>query len=117
MKGAQSGEQLGTGRRELHIGSGLVQQQPAQRDRSRKCGSVLLRCAAFFEKGNVDQLDIDAAILYRLARVGDLHQLAGGSVRVDEVVRRYEFHGHAIAIAEELEKLNRGMHFRYEAAA
>jgi hypothetical protein len=46
----QSGEQLGTGRRELHIGPEIVPPQPAQRDRSRRRGSVLIRRAALFEK-------------------------------------------------------------------
>ena len=81
-----------TGRLKRHIGSGLVQPQPAQRDRSCERGAVLVRRAALLEERAVDQLDVDAAILYRLARVGDLHELAGGGVGVSEVARRYEFH-------------------------
>jgi hypothetical protein len=49
-------------------------------DRSRACGSVPVRRAALIEEGFVEQLNVDATILYRLARVGDLRQLAGGGV-------------------------------------
>jgi hypothetical protein len=37
--------------------------------------------AAFLEEGAVDPLDVNAAVLDRLDRVGDLDQLAGGVVR------------------------------------
>ena len=71
--------------------SGFVQPQPAQRDRARERGAVLVRRPALLEERAVDQLNVDAAILYRLARVGDLYQLAGGGVRVGEVARLNEF--------------------------
>jgi hypothetical protein len=52
-----SGEHLGTGGRELHVGPALMPQQPTQRDRARKGGAELIRCAASFEERAVDQLD------------------------------------------------------------
>ena len=82
LQSADSGEQLGTGRGELHIGPGFVQQQPAQRDRADEGGAVLLRRTARFEEGAVDPLDVDTVVLNRLSRVGDLQQFAGSGVRV-----------------------------------
>ena len=76
-----SGEQFGTARRELHIGPGLVQPQPAQLDCECERGAELVWRAAFLEEGAVDPLDVNAAVLDRLDRVGDLDQLAGGVVR------------------------------------
>jgi hypothetical protein len=66
-------------------------------DRRRKGGAVLVRRAARFEEGAVDPLDVNAAVLHRLDRVGDLDQLAGGGVGVNEVVGFDEFHGLGIA--------------------
>jgi hypothetical protein len=48
------GEQLGTGSRELHIGSRLVQPQPAQLDCEGERGAELVWRAAFLEEGAVD---------------------------------------------------------------
>src|SRR5215216_4423603 len=53
--------------------------QPAFSDGVIKPGTVLLGRAAFLEQERaVDLLDVDAAVLHRLGRVGDLQQLAGG---------------------------------------
>jgi hypothetical protein len=79
-----SGEQLGTGWRELHIRSRLVQPQPAQRDRAGEGRAVLVRRPTLLEEGIVDPLDVDAAILYLLARVAictNLRAAASGSVK------------------------------------
>lgn len=68
-----SGEQLGPGRGEFHIGARLVQPQPAALDRELKPGAVFGRAAAFLEQErSVDFLDVDSAVLHRLYRVGDL---------------------------------------------
>ena len=88
-----SGEQLGPGGRELHIGSGIVPQQSAERDRAGESGAELVRSAALLKKGAVDKLNEDAAVMDRLDRVGDLHQLAGGGVGISEIARFDEFHG------------------------
>ena len=54
--------------------------EPAQFYRARQRGAELARRCACVEKWTVHQLDIDAAVLPRLDRVGDLDQLAGGDV-------------------------------------
>jgi len=92
-RGCVSGEQLGTGWRELHIGARIVAQQPAQRDCAGDGGAELVRSATLLEEGAVDKLDEDAAVLDRLNRVGDLHQLAGCGVEINEVAWFDEFHG------------------------
>ncbi len=55
------------GRRKLHMGPALVPPQPARRNRACDRGAELIRRAALFEKGTVDPLDVDTAILRRLA--------------------------------------------------
>ena len=56
--------------------------QPVLGNRSRECGSALIRCAAGFEERTVDQLDKYAAVLNGLDRVGDINQLEGGSIEI-----------------------------------
>ena len=64
-----------------------MQPQPAQQDRALQRRAVLIRRAASLEERAVDQLDIDAAVMDRLDRVGDLDQLAGGDVGISEAAR------------------------------
>jgi hypothetical protein len=45
-------------------------------------GTELVRYAPFFEKRAVDPLGVNAAVLGRLDRPGDLHQLAGGALGI-----------------------------------
>ncbi len=71
----RSREHLGPGRRKLHVGSALMSQQPAQCNRVRQSGAVLVRRAASFEERAVDPLDENSSVL---DRIGDLYQLAGG---------------------------------------
>jgi hypothetical protein len=71
-------------RRELHIGAAFVFPQPAPLDRARKGGAVLRRQAALGQKGRIDLLDMDAAVLDGLDRVGGLDQPACGGFRIGE---------------------------------
>jgi hypothetical protein len=57
-----SGEHLGTGGRELHVGPAFMPPQPAQRNGARERGAELIRCVASFQERVVDQFDIDAAV-------------------------------------------------------
>ena len=52
----RSREYLGSGRRELHVGSALMPQLPAFCDRARERGAELIRRAALAEEGAVDRL-------------------------------------------------------------
>ena len=58
--------------------------QPATLDRARKGGAVLRRQAALGQEGRIDLLDMDAAVLDGLDRVGDLDQPACGGFRIGE---------------------------------
>ena len=64
-----------------------MQPQPAFGDRADESGVELIRRAASIEERSVDQLDIDAAVLNRLDPIGDLDELAGGGVRINEAAR------------------------------
>src|SRR6476620_1547453 len=86
-------EQVGAGLGELHVGTGLLLPQPAFGDGIVQRGTVVLGRAAFLEQERpVDLLDVDAAVLHRLDRVGDLQQLAGGDGRISEGARRDVLH-------------------------
>ena len=64
LKRCWSREQLGAGRRELHVGSGVMQFQPTPCDGEIQAGAVFRRRALVDEqKGAVELLDIDAAFL------------------------------------------------------
>jgi hypothetical protein len=79
----RSGEQIGAGRRELHVGSGLVQFQPAPFNGELQAGAVFRGCAFIAEQERaVDLLDIDPAILNRFKSVCVLQQSARGLLRV-----------------------------------
>jgi len=81
----RSGEQLGAGRRELHISAALVHPKPAALDRELEAGAVFGRSALELgEERPVDLLDVDAFVLHRLDRVGDLQELARGSLGIGE---------------------------------
>jgi hypothetical protein len=90
-----SGEQVGTGRGEPHEGTAFMSPQPALGDRVFDTDAVFGRGATSVEKRVVDQLDMDAAVLHCLGRVGDLNQLARGGVGISEVARFDESHGFA----------------------
>ena len=47
--------------------------------------ALIIVKAASFEKRAVDPLDVNAPILHRVGRVGDLDQLAGGDVGISKV--------------------------------
>jgi hypothetical protein len=73
-----SSEQIGARLRELHVGSAVVQHQPAAFDRQLEAGAIFgRRCVLPKQEGRVDQLDVDPAVLHDLGGVGDLMQLAG----------------------------------------
>jgi hypothetical protein len=57
--------------------------QPTLCDRPIEAGYVFGRRALVLaEKRPVDQFDVDATVLHRLDRIGDLDQLAGGLFRI-----------------------------------
>ena len=90
------------GRRPRHIFGlvgpfGLVQYQPTLGDRIIQAGLVLRRRALQLEQvWPVDLLDIDAALLDRLERIGELQQLAGGDFGISEWAGLDEFHVSAL---------------------
>jgi len=73
-----------------------VQRQPAQLDRVREGGPVLVRRPARRKEGAVGQFNVNAAVLHRLNRVGNLRQLAGGG-GVSELARCDEFDAAALS--------------------
>jgi hypothetical protein len=78
-----SGEQIGAGRRELHVGSGLMQFQPAPFNGELEAGTVFRGCAFIAEQERaIELLDIDPAILNRFESVCVLQQSARGLLRV-----------------------------------
>src|SRR5713226_4185947 len=54
---------------------------------ARDAGAELVRRAALAEETAVDELDVNAVVLERLARIGDLDQLARGGVGISEAAR------------------------------
>jgi hypothetical protein len=91
--GISSGEQLGAGVGEFDVGPGFVSPQPALRDRALDAGAVFGRTAAGGEKGAIDPLNIDAAVLDGFRGVGDLDQLSDGGFRITERSGLGELHG------------------------
>ncbi|MGO8911492.1 MAG: PilZ domain-containing protein [Bradyrhizobium sp.] len=71
----------------------LNRTRPSQLDRAGEGGAVLVRRAALLKQGKVDPFVVDAAVLGRLDRIGDLEQLAGSGMGIGEVARFDEFHG------------------------
>src|SRR6267142_6904938 len=64
LKRCRSREQLGAGRREFHVGSGVMQFQPAPCDGQIQAGAVFRgRAPVDEQEGAVELLDIDPAIL------------------------------------------------------
>jgi hypothetical protein len=81
-----SGEQIGAGRRELHVGSGVVYFQPAPFNGELQSGAVLRRGAPVdVQEWAVDPLDIDPAILNWFEGVRVFQQTAGLS-KVKEII-------------------------------
>ena len=79
----RSGEQIGAGGGKLHVGSGLMQFQPAPFNGELQAGAVFRGCAFIAEQERaVDLLDIDPAILNRFKSVCVLQQSARGLLRV-----------------------------------
>ncbi len=60
---------------------------------ARDAGAELVRRAALAEETAVDELDVNAVVLERLARIGDLDQLARGGVGISEAARLDVLHG------------------------
>src|SRR6202795_3783247 len=78
-----SGEQLGTGLGELHVGPGFVHPQPTAGDGKLETSAVFGRTAAFFEQEwPVDLLNVDSTVLDGVSGNGDLKQLACGLFRI-----------------------------------
>jgi hypothetical protein len=76
----KSGEQLGPGRGERHIGAALVHPKPTALDRELEACAVFRRAALELgQERPIDLLDVDAAVLYPLSRIGDLQKFARGS--------------------------------------
>jgi hypothetical protein len=68
-------EQLRTRLRELHIGAAFVHRQPTALDGKLQAIALFLRRSLQLEQERtVDLLDVNAAILYRFNRIGDLDQ-------------------------------------------
>ena len=64
LRPSPSGEQIGAGRRELHVGSGIVHFQPAPFDGELQSGAVLRGRALVSEQERAVQFfDVDSAIL------------------------------------------------------
>jgi hypothetical protein len=61
-----------------------VPPEPALRDGTRDACTEIVAAATSREKGRVDALDVDAAVLHRLDAVGDLDQPARGDAGVVE---------------------------------
>ena len=80
-----SGEQIGAGRRELHVGSAVMHFQPAPFNGELQAGAVLRgRALVAEQEGAVEFLDIDPAILNWFEGVCVLQEATGGFVRVGE---------------------------------
>jgi hypothetical protein len=78
-----SSKECSTAVGEFHVGAALVQPEPAPGNRQIEAGHVFGRRAlVLIQERAVDPLDVDAAVLHSLGRVGDLQQLAGSSFRV-----------------------------------
>jgi hypothetical protein len=76
-------EEIGAHLGEFHIGPGFVQQQPAAADREIEPGLVFGRAGLVLEqKRSIDQFDVNARVLRRFDRIGDLDQLARGFLRI-----------------------------------
>ena len=56
--------------------------QPAIGEHALDAGAVFVGRAASLQEGGVDKFDVETAVLYRLGRVGDLHQLARGGLGI-----------------------------------
>ena len=64
LRPSPSGEQIGAGRRELHVGSGIMHFQPAPFNGELQSGAVLRgRALVAEQEWTVEFLDIDPAIL------------------------------------------------------
>jgi hypothetical protein len=64
LRPSPSGEQIGAGRRELHVGSGVMHFQPAPFNGELQAGAVFRgRALVAEQEGAVEFLDIDSAIL------------------------------------------------------
>src|SRR6266481_3611850 len=84
-RSTSSGEQLGTGLSELHIGPGFVHPQPAARDGELKTGAIFGRAAAMREQERpVDFLNVNASVLDGLNGAGDFQQLTGGLLGISK---------------------------------
>src|SRR6201987_5551982 len=83
---------------ELHVGPALVQPEPAVGDGAIKAGLVFRRRALeLIQKGLIDLLDIDPAVLDRLECVGELKQFASGGLGISKWSLLNELHGWLIA--------------------
>jgi hypothetical protein len=90
--GPPSGKQFRTDLSEFHIDPGLMFPKPTFGNRRIKTGTLFGRATTDSQERQVDQLNMDAAILYGLSRIGDLDQFARRGFRVGEWVIGGEFH-------------------------
>ena len=75
-------EQFGARLRDLHVCAVLVHPEPAAFNGQPDPGAVLRRRAALLEQQRlVDLLDVNAAVLDGLNRLGDLKDFEGGDRR------------------------------------
>jgi len=86
-------EQLRAFLGDFHIGAALVHPEPVLSNGVVETGFIFSRCGLEgAEHRPIDLLDVEAAILNRFHRAGDLHQLARGDFRVGIGPLIDEFH-------------------------